>query len=208
VWLNENKTLLFYDKNSSMISERYESADLASVHSKLSEIFPAKAQVLELGGGTGRDAAAMAKYGYSVTYTDGSEKMISEAKELHPELTNNIHRCVLPEELAYFADNSYQAAYAMAVLMHFDEDGVYRIFNGVNRILEPNGIFFFSVSLSRPGLSERGLDHDGRWFLLLPQKWWEEIFIKTGFFLEESDAVPDGLGREGVTWLNCWGRKG
>ena len=52
-----NKTQNYYSTNASLLSPRYESANVSELQSKLLNNFKNKHKILELGCGSGRDAA-------------------------------------------------------------------------------------------------------------------------------------------------------
>ena len=79
-------TLSHYEKFAPEISTRYEKIDFSQVQNELLEILSRNTRVLEVGCGSGRDAAFFLFRGIDVTATDGSRGMLSEAKRLHPDL--------------------------------------------------------------------------------------------------------------------------
>ena len=56
-------------------------AQRAAVRRTLLSAFPSGGSILELGGGTGEDAAWLARHGFDVTLTDGSPAMVAIAQE-------------------------------------------------------------------------------------------------------------------------------
>ena len=53
----KNSTLNYYEKNSREITEKYENLDMKDLQQKLIEVFSKEDKLLELGCGSGRDAA-------------------------------------------------------------------------------------------------------------------------------------------------------
>jgi SAM-dependent methyltransferase len=75
----------WYKQNISDVSRRYESVAAEKVHSWLIELLPnAPALVLDVGSGTGRDAAWLASRGLEVVAVEPSGPMRAEAQRLHP----------------------------------------------------------------------------------------------------------------------------
>jgi SAM-dependent methyltransferase len=75
----------WYDQNISLVSPRYESVAAESVHRWLVDLLPnAPALVLDVGAGTGRDAAWLASRGLEVIAVEPSGAMRAEAQRLHP----------------------------------------------------------------------------------------------------------------------------
>ena len=53
----DRQTLDYYNENAEKLAELYETADMSAVHSLLLPFLPEKVSVLEIGCGSGRDAA-------------------------------------------------------------------------------------------------------------------------------------------------------
>jgi len=100
--------------------------------------------LLELGCGTGNDAARLAAAGYEVIATDFSAEAIDAARARHGStvtfLTADMTR-QLP-----FADGSFDAIMSN-VAMHMFPDSVTRaVFAEVGRLVRPGGLFLFHVN--------------------------------------------------------------
>ena len=94
-----HKTLAYHENNAKHLSQRYESANVDNIHVLLLKTFPSKSYLLEIGCGSGRDAGFMYQNGYDVLAIDGSEEMITEAKQYHPELSDRLEVLKIPDEL-------------------------------------------------------------------------------------------------------------
>ena len=74
-----------YADSVARFSELSESIDFAEIHRCILHLLPEKGgRVLDVGAGTGRDAAALAKMGYAVVAVDPMGEFLDEAKTLHP----------------------------------------------------------------------------------------------------------------------------
>ena len=197
-----NKTLEYYLNNSADLGERYESAEVADLHEKLLSCFGKESNLLEIGCGSGRDAAFMQKHGYKITGIDGSQGMIDMAVSCHPELEGHLLLIELPDNLT-FHDSSFDGVYSIAVLMHFELTDIQLIINKIHSIIKPKGRFLFSVPLKREGLDGSGYDKEGRLFTLLPENQWVELCMSAGFKKISTSTATDGLGRLELPWLTC-----
>ncbi len=76
----------WYDAHASEVSSRYEAVAADAVHEWLLDLLPPlPALVLDVGAGTGRDAAWLAARGYEVVAIEPSHAMRAEAGRLHPK---------------------------------------------------------------------------------------------------------------------------
>jgi SAM-dependent methyltransferase len=195
------KTLSFYESNAIELSARYESAQLASFYQAQDQFFSSGAHLLEIGCGSGRDAARAVSRGYLVEAIDGSENLIAEALRLHPELEGHLHLLKLPAILP-FADGCFDGFYSVACLMHFSDEELNRILAELHRVLLPGGRGLVSVPARRDDVSHDGVDEHGRVFNVLPAEGWVAIFQKNGFKARHGQEEPDGAGRDGFSWIS------
>jgi SAM-dependent methyltransferase len=112
--------------------------------------------VLELGCGTGNDAARLAGEGYSVTAVDVSDEAIGQARARFGALAGFLVADVtrrLP-----FDDGSFDAVMSNVALHMFPDDVTRVVFAQVGRLVRPGGLFVFHVnSLQDRPLRERSL---------------------------------------------------
>jgi SAM-dependent methyltransferase len=100
--------------------------------------------ILELGCGTGNDAARLAGEGYSVTAIDLSGEAIEQAQTRF----GSVVRFVVADmtQRLPFADGGFDAVMSN-VAMHMFPDGVTRaVFAEVRRLVRPGGLFLFHVN--------------------------------------------------------------
>jgi SAM-dependent methyltransferase len=100
--------------------------------------------VLELGCGTGNDAARLAGEGYSVTAIDLSGEAIDEARGRYGSMVR-FTVADMTQRLP-FADGDFDAVMSN-VAAHMFPDGVTRaVFAEVGRLVRPGGLFLFHVN--------------------------------------------------------------
>ena len=197
-----NRTLDYYEQDAEDLAARYESADVAALHRRLVAAFAPGARLLELGAGSGRDAAAMVAAGFAVTMADGSEAMLRQAVVVHPELAGRavFHRCPAPLP---WDDGAFDGGYALAMLMHLPTAQIQATLAEAARVLRPGGRLFFSVPFSRDDIVAGSRDAKGRLFTNLSPEGWLEAGAAAGLGLLESRESPDGLGRPGMRWISA-----
>ena len=199
-------TISYYNRNAAEIARDYESLDMRHTVEPVAAYFPPRGSVLEIGCGSGRDAAYLLQRGFNVTATDGSAAMISAAASHHPELAGRLRRHMLPEPLP-FDPGDFDAVISMATLMHLDRADLSSVFTEIHRVLAAHGVVGISVSTERNGLDETGVDAKGRRFTVMPGEQWAALLEAAGFTLEAKWGNRDTTGRAGVAWTTLVGRK-
>jgi SAM-dependent methyltransferase len=100
--------------------------------------------VLELGCGTGNDAARLAAEGYAVTATDLSSEAVEQARGKYGSLASFIV-ADMAQPLP-FPDGGFDAVMSN-VAMHMFPDSITRaVFAEVERLVRPGGLFVFHVN--------------------------------------------------------------
>ena len=204
--LRRDSTLSFYEANAAEAVADYEAVDFSSVLQPVLEHLSAGARVLEIGCGSGRDAAALLARGCDVTATDASDAMLTQAAARHPELQDRLLRYAVPGPLP-FASHSFDAVIAMALIMHLAFEDIGKAFGEIVRVLKPHGIFAYSVNTERVGLDERGYDDRGRYFTCLSTADWEQLHTEAGFETVSLSKERDLIERTGVSWVSFIARR-
>ena len=79
-----------YAEEADELFQRYESTSFAEVHRSVLRLIPtAPSWVLDIGSGTGRDAAALAAMGHRVVAVEPTDEMRMRAAALHPSPQSN-----------------------------------------------------------------------------------------------------------------------
>ncbi len=100
--------------------------------------FPKSGKILELGTGKGGDAKFFGSLGYEVVATDYSK----EALEIAKGHISGVELIYLDTSTGLpFPDGSFDVVYSHMALHYFDEKTTRRIFEDIQRVLKPNGIF-------------------------------------------------------------------
>lgn len=195
-------TIDYYRKHAKILAERYEEAVVTDLHHILKSAFPAGARLLEIGCGSGRDAAFMLASGFDIVATDGVDEMLASAALHHPELSERLLKIRLPEDLPDTI-GTFDGVYAVATLMHLPRPALPDVFKNMRRLLRPRGRLFFSVPLKRDDMQANGRDQKGRRFTAMTAEKWCQLCRNSGFDIVETTISGDGLGRNGISWFNC-----
>ncbi len=182
--------------------KRYESANVEDIHKLISENFTKGSKILELGCGSGRDAAYAFSTGLDIYGVDGATNMVESAIKVHPELKQRLSVALIPQDLED-TPSTYDGIFATALLMHLEIGNIKETFERVFTILKEKGRFIFSVPLSHNELDNNRKDAKGRLFILLPKEDWFKFADDKGFKLIQYNITADGLDRSQVTWLTC-----
>ncbi|WP_200197375.1 class I SAM-dependent methyltransferase, partial [Halorhodospira abdelmalekii] len=84
--MSDPASITWYHDRAAQIAEQYEQLDFAQVHNWLCERLPASgALVLDVGAGSGRDAAWLADQGQDVVAVEPAAALREEAKRRHPQ---------------------------------------------------------------------------------------------------------------------------
>ena len=111
-----------YGANASALAAQYESITFAEVYRDLIHLFPAKpAAVVDIGAGSGRDAAALARLGHPVVAVEPTAELRHEGQRLHGALAIEWVDDHLPQLNALRqAQRRFDVILLTAVWMHLD----------------------------------------------------------------------------------------
>lgn len=124
-----------------------------------------ESQILEIGSGAGRDASYIEKLGYEILRTDAAKNFVENMKKQgHEAQVLNIIDEIL--------DKKFDAIFADAVFLHFDDAEFDKAIGNVVGMLNPGGIFALSLHKGTfRGMSSH--KHSNRYF----HEWTEEELI-------------------------------
>jgi SAM-dependent methyltransferase len=125
-----------------------------------------KRSLLEVGAGHGRDSQFFQEHGFQVTCIDLSPQMVHlcQQKGLDARLMDMID--------LEFADDSFDAVYALNSLLHVPKNELPTVLQNVHRVLRAEGLFYLGVY--------GGYDFEGIWE--------EDSYQPKRFFSFHSDA--------------------
>lgn len=195
----DEKTAAFYDLHAAEVAARYESAP-SPVARFFPLAFPAGARVLDVGAGSGRDAAALLGTGYDAFAVEPSAGLRLAAGTAHPELRSRLVNGSLPSIGTPFGGD-FDGILCCAVLMHLAEAELFDAALALRRLLKPHGRLLLSIPTSRPGLAADHRDPSQRLFHPYTPEQLQLLLERLGFQLIGRWNTDDVLKRADTSWV-------
>lgn len=190
----EKQTVDYYDRE----AENWTTAHGESYRKEEMEIFHRylpEGRVLEIGSGSGKDAAALIAMGYDYVGTDVSKGLIKIARKKNPGARFE-HLSVYDLN---FPEHYFDGFWTAATLLHIPKDRIDWIFQRVKTQVKPEGVGFISV---KKGEGEKTEEKTGRFFAYYSLGEFSEVLKRNGYEILESSTRQ---GEKDV-WLCCWVR--
>lgn len=130
-----------YDEEAEVLAARYESLHFAHVHRYSLHLFPAPpSQVLDIGAGSGRDAAALAALGHRVLAVEPTAGLRERGRQLHADTDVEWLDDSLPALAGVLQRGQlFDLVLLTAVWMHLDVAERQVAMTGLARLLAPGG---------------------------------------------------------------------
>lgn len=186
-----------YDRHAKELVAQYESLAFEDVHAGLIDLLPAPgATVLDIGAGSGRDAAWLARHGYDVVAVEPSDAMRNQARALHGTHRIQWIADALPD-LAQVRrlGLTFDLILLSAVWMHVPPAARARALRKLATMLAPNGRIAISLRLGEPDTAR------AMYAVTLPEL--SGHAQQFGLRLLRASDSPDRLGRPGVAWTSA-----
>lgn len=190
-----SKVQNFYDKNVQSewerLGVRHRTEFGLTMRAMKDFLPPAPARVIDIGGGPGRYALALAERGYGVTLVDLSEVNLAFARQKASEgnirLDDSIQADAL--DLSVFPASSFDAALLMGPLYHLliYEERVQAL-QEARRLLKPGGLIF-AAFISRFAAFRDAAAKGASWVLEKPAT--TEKILATGIDVSEAEGFTD-----------------
>jgi 2-polyprenyl-3-methyl-5-hydroxy-6-metoxy-1,4-benzoquinol methylase len=174
--------------------KQYESLAFAHVHRHMMHLFPTiPSRVIDIGAGTGRDAAGFAELGHTVTAVEPTPALRSEGQRLHPHPAITWIDDSLPDlERVHARSERYDVVMLTAVWMHLDLAQRERAMARVAPLLQVGGMM---------GLSLRhGPVPAGRRMFDVSAEETRALAARHGLAVIHESKGPSQLGGPGVWW--------
>ena len=136
-----------YGETASERARQYESIGFADVHGDILHLFPeTPSQVIDIGAGTGRDAAAFAERGHSVTAVEPTPELRAQAQALHARWPITWIDDSLPDlDRVHELRERYDIVMLTAVWMHLDAGQRERAMARVAPLVRHGGLMALSL---------------------------------------------------------------
>ncbi len=136
-----------YAEEADALVRQYESVSFADGHAPLLPLLPPlPARVLDIGAGTGRDAAGFATLGYAVTAAEPTAALRERAMALHPGPDIEWLDDSLPDlRILSQRGAAFDVVMLTAVWMHLDEQQRHRAMPRVAALVRPEGLLMISL---------------------------------------------------------------
>ena len=183
----------YYDRSAGRLAETYDGLKFEVVHRDLPEFLPERpGRALDVGAGSGRDAAALAARGYAVCAIEPSAALRrqSEAHYRGNNLTWIDDR--LPSLSSLRGVQSFELILCSAVWMHLTADEQRASMVRFSELAAPDAILCITFRQARPGETVAIYSIKG-----------EDVVADArvcGFRLLSESRSPDWVGRTGVEW--------
>lgn len=183
-----------YGDNAKTLAQQYESITFSDVHRDVLHLFPSRpSRVLDIGAGSGRDAAALAAKGHTVIAVEPTEALRNEGMRLHDDKAIEWIDDQLPSlSQLQTRGESFDLILLTAVWMHLDKTERRTSMASLVNILAAKG----RVSMS---LRHGPVPSGRRMFDVSPD---ETVALASslGLGLVHSVGREDMLGRPDVRW--------
>lgn len=184
----------YYNALADELAGRYEALAFDEVHRDIVDLLPDhRAQVLDVGAGSGRDAAALARRGHSVVAVEPADEMRRLARQFHGEAGIRWIDDRLPGlKKVYELGDTYDFILLSAVWMHVPPQQRDRAMRKLTGLLNPGGTLVIST---------RSVDFTGQRTLyeVRPEKL-GGLGDDHGLEVVRRSESEDLLGRDDVDW--------
>jgi SAM-dependent methyltransferase len=136
-----------YAEEAHTLVESYERIPFAKLHEEVLHLIPSiPCRALDIGSGTGRDAAALAELGHDVVAVEPTEPFRSTAAQLHPSARIEYLDDSLPN-LASLAEreDKFDLVMLTAVWMHLDKAQRQKAMKAIASLMCAGGVLILSL---------------------------------------------------------------
>ncbi|MFF2846906.1 class I SAM-dependent methyltransferase [Streptomyces sp. NPDC058001] len=182
-----------YAEAADALAVQYEEVTFGEVHRDVLKLVPAEpGRILDVGAGTGRDAAALAARGHRVVAVEPTAELRAHGQRIHADSGIDWVDDVLPDLTLSRHAGRFEAVFATAVWMHLDAEERERAMARIAALLLPGGRFFVNL--------RHGPVPDGRHMFDVSPAETTELGAAYGLRTVHRSERPDLHGRDSVRW--------
>ncbi len=189
----DQATVQYYDIHAQEYIQRTCEMEMGPIRTSFLKYLKPGAHILDAGCGSGRDALAFLKQGYSVFAIDAAEGIISHVRSLGIPAS-----CMAFEEMNYVS--AFDGIWSSASLLHIHKNELTETIERMGKALKPEGIWFISFKLGQGEKFE-----NGRYFHFLQEQELREYF--KAFEILEIWSYESKINLSPTIWLNAILRK-
>ena len=185
-----------YAETADALVTQYESISFADVHRDMLHLLPASpCRALDIGAGTGRDAAALAGHGHQVTAVEPTAELRAHGERLHRDAAIEWIDDSLPD-LAHVAPKGerFDLIVLSAVWMHLDAAQRRRAMRRIGELVAAGGLVLLSLRHGPVPEGRRMFEGSGEETAALAAEF--------GLHLRHRTERPAVLRQPGVTWTH------
>ena len=192
--ISTRTTQEWYEVNADLITEEFEKLEFKDLHSDFLKYLPQQpCTILEIGAGTGRDAAWLADLGHQVVAAEPSNEMRTRAEALHKQTNIRWINDKLPNLDTVIQDaDQYDVIFLSAVWMHLAPSERSPSLKRIVNLVKPGGLVYLTL---RHGPYE---EIEGFWDIADDEVM--ELARKFGLVQLKLVIQEDHLDRPDVTW--------
>jgi SAM-dependent methyltransferase len=187
------QTISAYSENAGDFAQQYEALSAEATWEPFRDLMPSPngKLAIDIGAGSGRDAAWLATLGFEVIAAEPASGMRVEGQRWHPELRWVDDR--LPElKLVHSLGLGFDLVILNAVWMHIRPTERGRAFRKIVALLKPGSLMLLTL--------RHGPSQPGREMFAVSLGEVEALARDHGLSVLRVVQLPDGLGREEVSW--------
>ena len=190
--------LASYNAQAPTLAPKYEDLPFKQVHAPILDLLPDPgAHILDMGAGSGRDAAWFAANGYNVVAVEPAAEMRDMGKALHPSPDIRWLDDALPAaEKVLRSKLTFDLIWLSAVWMHVPPGARARAFRKLVSVMSPGGSMMLTLRQGPPP-ADRPMEPATAADV-------EVLARRHGLQTVRSERIPDFLGRDGIAWEVIW----
>ncbi|MCP4089337.1 MAG: class I SAM-dependent methyltransferase [Gammaproteobacteria bacterium] len=183
-----------YNQEAETLVEKYESKGFEEIHTTPLSFIPHKpSHILDIGAGSGRDAAYFAKQGHTVIAVEPSQSLRKHAEKLHPSPSIQWINDSLPYlHRIHSLGLQYNLIWLSAVWMHIPPNERPMALHSISQLLNPAGSLMISLRYGEPPANRK--------MYPVSAEELEKLGSRNNLKIVLSEYTDDILNRDGVWW--------